>query len=30
MSRWNLTWLLGFISVALLGLSLTYSADARR
>jgi len=29
MSRWNLAWLLGLSSVALLGLSLTYSAPAR-
>ena len=29
MSRWNLAWLLGLTSAALLGLSLTYSAPAR-
>src|SRR5438552_1274985 len=29
MSRWNLTWLLGFSAAALVGLSLTYTSPAR-
>src|SRR5262245_39758797 len=29
MSRWNLTWLLGFSAVTLVGLSLTYSSPTQ-